>query len=179
MAGLLGVSSDDIFRRSERERRRKQRNWIAGLSVIALMLAGLAMWAEVNRREAVAQREEAERNFEVAKEGANSLIFDIAQAMRDQQGMRAETVRKILGTAEQVMAKLVAKSDGKLDLLRLQGVMLNEFAQTYADQGDTSAQEEAARKALAIAERVAKADPGTAEWQRDLFVSYHRWVTCW
>ena len=44
VAGFLGVSSD------------------------ALALAGLAVWAEINRREAVAQREEAERNFEIAKQ---------------------------------------------------------------------------------------------------------------
>ncbi|MGH6736762.1 MAG: toll/interleukin-1 receptor domain-containing protein [Methyloceanibacter sp.] len=81
IAGLLGVSSDDIFRRAERDRRKRQRNWIAGLSAVAIMLAGLAVWAEINRREAVAQRAEAERNFAVAKQGANALVFDIAQAL--------------------------------------------------------------------------------------------------
>jgi TIR domain-containing protein len=96
VAGLLGVSSDDVFRRAERERRRRQRNWIAGLSVVAVALAGLAIWAEINRREAVAQRQEAERNFEIAKQGANSLVFDIAQSLRSQEGMRTETVRGIL-----------------------------------------------------------------------------------
>jgi hypothetical protein len=43
VAGLLGVSSDDIFRRAERERRRQQHRWIAGLSAVALVLAGLAV----------------------------------------------------------------------------------------------------------------------------------------
>jgi tetratricopeptide (TPR) repeat protein len=88
VAGLLGVSSDDIFRPAMRERRRRQQRWIAGLSVLALMLAGLAVWAEINRREAVEQRAEAERNFALARQGANALIFDIAQALRDQEGMR-------------------------------------------------------------------------------------------
>jgi tetratricopeptide (TPR) repeat protein len=174
VAGLLGVSSDDIFRRAMRERRRKQRNWIAGLSVVAVMLAGLAVWAEINRREAVAQREEAERNFEIAQQGANSLVFDIAQALRDQQGMRTETVRKILGTAEQVIGKLVAKSDGNRDLLHLQSSMLDEFARTYAAQGDTAKQEEMARKELAIAESLVRADPSNAGWQHGLSVAYER-----
>ena len=88
--------------------------------------------------------------------------------------MRTETVRKILGTAEQVIDKLVAKSPDNLELLRIQAAMLDEFAQTYAAQGDTAKQEEAARKALAIAERLAKADPGNAGWQRDLAVSYNK-----
>ena len=168
VAGLLGVSSDDVFRRAERERRRRQRNWIAGLSVVAVALAGLAIWAEINRREAVAQRQEAERNFEIAKQGANSLVFDIAQALRSQEGMRSETVRKILGTAESVIGKLVEKSNGNLELLHVQAAMLSEFAQTYAAQGDTTKAEDSARKSVAIAERLAAADPANATWQNDL-----------
>ncbi len=78
------------------------RNWVAGLSSVVVALVCLTVWAEINRREAVAQRELAERNFAVAKQGANSLIFDIAQSLRNQEGMRTETVRKILGSSEQV-----------------------------------------------------------------------------
>jgi hypothetical protein len=115
------------------------------------MLAGLAVWAEINRREAVAQREVAERNFEVAKQGANSLVFDVAQALRDQEGMRTETIRKILSTAEEVIKKLVDRSNSNPELLRLQAAMLDEFAQTYAAQGDTVKQEEAAQKSVGIA----------------------------
>ena len=171
VAGLLGVSSDDIFRRAERDRRTRQRNWIAGLSGVAVVLAGLAIWAEFNRREAVVQRAEAEHNFEVAKGGANALIFDIAQALREQEGMRSETVRKILGTAEQVIGKLVARSPDNLEVLRIQEVMLNEFANTYAAQGDTPKQEDAALKALTIAGRLAKAEPENVVLQRDLYVA--------
>jgi len=58
--------------------------------LIALTLAGFAGWAEINRREANVQRlladerrQEAERNFAVAKQAANSLVFDIAQGLRN------------------------------------------------------------------------------------------------
>ena len=86
VAGLLGVSSDDIFRRAERERRKRQRSWIAGLSTAATLLAGLAVWAEINRREAVAQRIEAERNFAVAKEGANSSCLTLPRHSAARRG---------------------------------------------------------------------------------------------
>ena len=35
------------------------------------------------------------------------------------------------------------------------------------------------RDGLAIADRLAKSDPGNAGWQRDLSVSYKRSATCW
>ena len=35
------------------------------------------------------------------------------------------------------------------------------------------------RDSLAIADRLAKADPGNADWQRDLSVSYRKSATCW
>ena len=181
VAGLLGVSSDDIFRRAERERRRRHHRWIAGLSTVALVLAGLAVWAEFNRRDASGPEgcgggaaPGGGANFAVAKQGAEFLVFDIAQALRDQEGMRTESVRKILGTAEQVIAKLAAKSPDNLELLRLQIAMLTEFAKTYAAQGDTAKEEEAARQALAIADRLVKADPSNELWQNDLYLSYQR-----
>jgi hypothetical protein len=52
--------------------------------------------------------------------------------------------------------------------------MLDEFAKTYAAQGDTAKQDEAARKALAIADRLAKAVPGNTGRQRGLSVAYIR-----
>ena len=183
-----------------RERSGRQQRWIAGLSAVALMLAGLAVWAEINRREAVAQRtlaeeqkrdavaqrmiaeeqkkiaderrQEAENNFAAAKQGANSLVLEIAQALRGQEGMRTETVRKILGIAEQVIGKLVEKSQDNPELLDLQATMLHEFAQTYAFQGDTTKANEAARNEIAIADRMARADPGNAGWQHALSVAY-------
>ena len=132
VAPLIGLGTDEVFRRAQRAQRRRQRLWITGLSVVAIVLAGLAVWAEINRREAVAQREQAERNFAVAKQGADALVFDIAQGLRDVEGMRTESVRKILGTAENSIAKLVESSGQNKDLLLSQAAMLSEFADTYA-----------------------------------------------
>jgi hypothetical protein len=86
VAPLIGLGTDEVFQRAQRAQRRRQRAWIAGLSAVAVVLAGLAVWAEINRREAVVQREEAERNFAVAKQGADALVFDIAQGLRTPNG---------------------------------------------------------------------------------------------
>jgi len=52
VAGLLGLSLDEIVRRAERARRKRVRNWGAALLLLAATFAGLAVWAEINRREA-------------------------------------------------------------------------------------------------------------------------------
>ena len=174
VAPLIGLGTDEVFRRAQRAQRRRQRLWIAGLSTVAIVLAGLAVWAEINRSEAVTQREQAERNFAVAKQGADALVFDIAQGLRNVEGMRAETVRKILGRAEEAFAKLVERSGDNQDLLTSQAAMLLEFADTYAAQGDTSKQMDSAKGALAIFDRLSQADPAQARYQLGQAVAHSR-----
>jgi eukaryotic-like serine/threonine-protein kinase len=185
VAGLLGVSSDDIFRRAVRERRRRQRSWIAGLSAAAILFAGLALVAEIMREYAVVQektaedrRQDAERerdnantNYVLAYEGARSFIYDIALTLRDQEGMRAETVRKILGDAEKVMEKLAPPNSQFVEMQQLKVTMLVEFATTYATQGDIANQEESARKALANARPLAEASPWDGSAQHGLIAA--------
>src|SRR5262245_42539480 len=98
VAGLLGIGLDEFVRRAERIRRRRLRNWVGALSLVAITLASLTVWAESNRREAETQRvladaqrqladqqrqsaeeqrRQAERNFAVAKRAADALVFDI------------------------------------------------------------------------------------------------------
>jgi tetratricopeptide (TPR) repeat protein len=68
VAGLLGVSSDDIFRRAERERRRKSR----AQSLIAAVIAGLVLtggflaWQSHQRQQTIAEVEALVTKYSVA-----------------------------------------------------------------------------------------------------------------
>ncbi len=53
VAGLTSLPTDDIFRRTEQARRRSLRIWISGMTAVAMTLAALAVWAEINRRQAL------------------------------------------------------------------------------------------------------------------------------
>ncbi|MEM7193106.1 MAG: toll/interleukin-1 receptor domain-containing protein, partial [Pseudomonadota bacterium] len=139
VAGLLGLSSDDIFRRAERDRRRKQRNWISGLATVALMLAGLSIWAEVNRREAVAQRDRAEQTLDAATRTANGLVFDLAQRFRNVSGVPASLVKDLLDRARELQDELIGSGETRSDLRRSQGSALDEIARTLLSLGDTKA----------------------------------------
>ncbi len=57
---------------------------------------------------------------------------------------------------------------------RDRGVLLNDIGYVLVAQGDLSGALESYRASMAIAERLAKADPNNAGWQRDLSVSYEK-----
>ena len=177
VAALLGVELDEIVRRADRARRSRLRYGIGTLAGVALIFAGLAGWAEVNRREAVEQRIQAERNFTLAKEAADSLVHNIAMGLNGVEGIRIETVRKILGSAEYVINDLARRTQDRTDLLQSQAGMFGAFADTYATRGDTEKQFGSAKAALDISERLVRIDPTNSIWQHDLSIAHSKLAT--
>jgi tetratricopeptide (TPR) repeat protein len=175
------------FIRRSRQGATRRRNILtsslaAGL-VLALGLAGLAYWqrgiaveqrgiAQQNEAQAKAERDNATRNFKLAQKTAESLVFDIAQGLRDVRGMSAQTVRKILETAKGTFDQLAASASDDLNLQRSRAAMLVEFGKTYQTLGDLEEALKAYRDALAIFERLAAAQPSDTGSQFDLSVSY-------
>ena len=157
---------------------------VAGL-VLALGLAGLAYWqrgiaveqrtiAQLNEQQAKAERDNAERNFKLAQETADSLVIDIARGLRNVRGMGAETVRKILETARATFEQLAASAPDNVALQWSRSLMLDEFGDTYLPLGDLDQALKAYRDSLAIRERVATTDPSNTQRQHDLTASYAR-----
>jgi hypothetical protein len=89
-----------------------------GSLVVAVVALALAAFAEVNRREAQAQRvaaetarneaqtqrDRAERTLTLATGTANSLVFDLAQKFRDVVGVPASTIKHLLGGRASISA---------------------------------------------------------------------------
>jgi tetratricopeptide (TPR) repeat protein len=148
---------------------------------LAVIATGVGIWAYREREAAVvaeqhalAERDNATRSFKLAQQTAESLVFDTAQGLRNFEGMRAETARKILSTAAATFDALAASAPGNLELQRSRSVMLNEFGDTYLTLGDLTQALISYRDGLTVAERLAKADPSNTGWQRDLSVSYDK-----
>jgi tetratricopeptide (TPR) repeat protein len=176
------------FIRRSRQGATRRRNTLAGSLaaglVVALSLAGIAYWqrgiaveqrgiAQQNEAQAKEERDRATRNFKLAQKTAESLVFDIAQGLRDVQGMSAETVRKILETARATFEQLVASAPEDLELQRSRSVMLDEFGSTYLTLGDLEQALKAHRDGLAIVGRLVASDRNNTLWQRDLSISYN------
>jgi tetratricopeptide (TPR) repeat protein len=159
VAGLTGVSTDEIVRRAERDQRRRMHNWIAGLSAIIVALAGLATWAELNRRE-------AERNFIAAKSAADRIVMSLATRLRSTQGVPLAASKSILDEATRVYDSL-AQSPGRdrTDILVSRFMLLHELVDTYAALGDLPARERAVGEYLKAMTELTRRDPANPEWQ--------------
>src|SRR5262249_41486420 len=129
-----------------------------------LLFAGVAVW----------QWHKAVHNFGIAKDGFDRVVFRLAQDLRDVQGMRVESVRRILDAAQAMMDDLAKTAPDDLRLQRSRSVMLNELVSTYLGAGDGARAPAAADESLAVTRKLVAGDPGNAGWQRDLTVSLER-----
>ena len=156
----------------------------AGL-IVALALAGLAYWqrgiaveqkrvANEQRQLAEQQRQRAEDTLAAATKTANSLVFDLAQRLRDTVGIPASLVKDILDRARALQEQLIKSGQVTPDLKRSEAAGLDEVAISLLAIGDTAGALAAAQEARRIDEDLVAANPGNARWQRDLALSHNR-----
>lgn len=180
-AAVHGRPKEDLLSQELRQQKRALRlAWSAAASLT--LLAGGAGWqwweAEAAKRTAQAaeqvateQRDLAERNLALARQAADDLVFKIAQGLRGLEGMRTESVRQILETAQGVMDDLAKSAPDDAQLQRSRFAMLVEFAVTYERAGDLTRAENAAEQSLAVARRLLAGDEGNLDRRRDVVVS--------
>jgi tetratricopeptide (TPR) repeat protein len=214
IARLIGLSPDEVFRRAERERRRRSRirNSVIGilaLLVIAATGSALYAWQQLKTNEAFLNA-----TLKTATEIVNTAVAQAAKY----NVPRSATI-ELLTKAEGLFDDMARFGGSTPELRYRRAWMLIEFARNYGVVGDTARQQargfEADRllaglaeekpndvayqislaaahdevgnvhvaqgnlaaaltnyqAALAIKERLSKADPGNAVWQRDLAVS--------
>src|SRR5262249_54439605 len=120
------------------------------------------------------QRNRAERSLAVATDTANTLVFDLAQELRDRAGMPVALVRKILDRAESLQRQLADAREITPDLRRSESVALNELVEAFVAQGDVARALAAAERSRVIMTELVAANPDNAKWQRDLSISHDR-----
>lgn len=134
---------------------------------LALALAGLAYW---QRREALAQRDAAEKNFRIAQTTIEKVTFDLAVGLRQVEGIRLSVLKTVLSRVEEAMQRLTGQAPESTDLQRIRSVMLMEFGTTYLNAGEGSSALAAYEESLSITRALLRRDPDNALWQGDLSV---------
>lgn len=167
VAGLLGLGFDDIVRRAERARRRRLRNWVAALALLVVIFAGLAVYAETERRRAI-------ETLNAATQTSNNLIYDLAVRFRTQMGVPAALVKDILGRTQKLQDQLTASGQTSSDLQQSRASALAETSLTLSDIGDRDGAFAATDRARQILEGLLAKNPRNTGWQLDLSTDYMR-----
>ena len=152
-------------RRASTRRRNILTGSLAAGLVLALGLAGLAYW---QRGVAVTAQGLAERNFNAAKLTVDTVVLDMAQGLRDVEGMRADTARRILGEAETAVEELASRTGNTPEVRRSQGVMYSLFSLTYLRLGALDLAASYAQKGVDVFRALIAGQPGNVEWRGDL-----------
>jgi len=169
-ADELSVETRGFIASSGKRARLRQRLTRAA----AVLFAVLAVGASAAGILAFQAEQRAERYFAAAKQTVDGLIFDIAQGLRDVEGIRVESIAKVLNRVRDTVDRLSASASDDAELLRTRAVMLGQFASTYINVGDLGKALSSAEESLAISRRLAETDPGNTGWQRDVSVSLER-----
>jgi tetratricopeptide (TPR) repeat protein len=174
---------------------RRQRRILAATAgglVIALLLAGTAVWQwriAMQQRELAQERQQqaqqqyalaeqerarAQEALKVATLAANTLVFDLAQELRNRSGVPIDLVRKILDRAQELQKQLMQSGDTTPELMYSQAAALGELVTTLMAQGDLNAARKAAEQSRAILVALVAANPTDTRYERDLAVTYDR-----
>jgi non-specific serine/threonine protein kinase/serine/threonine-protein kinase len=169
LAGLPVTARDDTFtyRASRFVRRHKGAVATGGFAALALIAGTVATSWEAHQ--ARIERERAERRFNDVRRVANSLLFDLNDAIRDLPGA-APARQLILTKALEFFGNLEQDAGDDRSLRR-------ELAMAYERVGDVQNQMEETRqavgsyrKAIAIREKLASA--GVADIRREIIPNY-------
>lgn len=157
VARLVGLATEEVFRREQRAQRRKQRFWIVGLSSVAILLSGLTFWAEFNRREADRQRAVAEEQrvraqtaLDAGTETATEIVLNFAQQFRMLNGVPPALIQDVLNRVITLQDKLASAGEPSPDLRYSQAIALLESANTLLAIGDAKGAMNSATKGLSL-----------------------------
>ena len=162
VAGLLGLSADDVFRRAERERRRKGRvrNAIIGvLAFLAVAATGSALyaWQQLKTNEA----------FLTATLKTATEIVDDAVAQANRYGVPRTATLALLNRAEALFDNMALLGRPTPELQARKAWMLIQFARNYEVLGDTRKWKARAEEAQAMLSALAEEEPEDLERRRD------------
>jgi eukaryotic-like serine/threonine-protein kinase len=178
LEGLPVIARPDtlLYRGSKFARRHRIAVIAAGLAVLTL-LGGMA----ATLREAYIAREErqrAEQRFNDVRKLANSLLFEVYDAIENLPG--STPARKVLvDRALEYLDKLAAEAKGDLSLQRELATAYEKVGDVQggfrsSNLGDTAGFMASYRKALAIREAVLRGSPKDAQAQRELLRTHGR-----
>lgn len=163
IAGLLGVRLDEILRRAEVARRRRNRFW-AGLAAVLLVLTIISTGSAIF---AYKKLIESNERLDQAIEIAYGFVVE-ATATSERVGVPEQVTLDLLDEADAALTHLIDQGADTARLRYRKALMLLSFSDSYRTLGELRQAIDKATQAKALMQRLTASDPTNIAWQRDL-----------
>jgi tetratricopeptide (TPR) repeat protein len=145
-AAIRGMPKEDLLSEEVRQHRRAMMlSAFAAACLFVLAVAATWQW-----REAVAQRDRAEKNLGATVESANDLVLDLARRLRRTLGVPTVIVDDLLKKVGGLQQNLSAGNAGSTSLRRAQAVTLRAQSQALFAEANYQAALDKANESIAI-----------------------------
>jgi tetratricopeptide (TPR) repeat protein len=145
-AAIRGIPKEDLLSEEVRQHRRAMMlSAFAAACLFVLAVAATWQW-----REAVAQRDRAEKNLGATIESANDLVLDLARRLRRTLGVPTVIVDDLLKKVGSLQQNLLAGNAASAHLRRAQAVTLRAQSQALFAEANYQAALDKANDSIAI-----------------------------
>jgi tetratricopeptide (TPR) repeat protein len=168
IAGLIGIGTDEVFRRAERARKRRNRFWGA----LAAVFLVLALAASASALYAWQQLKTNEAFLNATLKSATEIVNEAVQQAEKYNVPRAATLA-LLDKAEGLFDDMARYGRPTPELRYRKAWMLIEFARNYKILGDTDKQSARANEAHRLLAGLAAEKPDNITYQRDVSVAFN------
>jgi tetratricopeptide (TPR) repeat protein len=169
-AAIRGVPKEDLL--SEEVRQHRRAMMLSAFAAACLFL--LAVAATWQWREAVAQRDRAEKNLGASVESANDLVLDIARRLRRTLGVPTVIVDDLLKKVGSLQQNLLADNAGSISLRRAQAVTLRAQSQALFAEANYQAALDKANDSITILNQLMPPNSGDGRLDFELSHSLDR-----
>jgi tetratricopeptide (TPR) repeat protein len=169
-AAVHGIPKENLLSRELQQQRRAFRQALAAGALFAM----LAIFAALQWRQAVLQRDRAEQTLISATRGVDALVIDVAEKLRGAAGLPLVLVGQLLNDASGMLDQLHQHNAGSPALVRSQARALRETSQTLLAAGDAQRALDAAVKSGKLLGELSAADLRSPEVRSELSLSENR-----
>jgi serine/threonine protein kinase len=158
----------------------RNRTGVAAAILVAVSLVAGFVVSLREARIAHTERARAERRFNDVRNLSNALLFKIDDSIKDLPGS-TEAQHLLISSAQQYLDSLSQEAGGDVSLLRelaegYQKLGLIQGSSRSANLGDSKSALESLRKAVALRETIARANPADRRAQHELQKSYEELI---
>jgi tetratricopeptide (TPR) repeat protein len=163
LAGMLGVSFDAIKQREAHRQIRRLQLILSAAMLTLLVFAGMVWYSYHQRNKAIKARQQAESILQY-------LLYDLRDKLAPVG--RLDIVADVQKRVDAYYQKLGIEPDNP-EILQNRSVAYSNEGNRLQAQGNLPGALKAYRKAYAIIQRLAQADPKNVQWQLDLSASHN------